>query len=68
MTWSVTSEKNQNIIHLDKLILQWDFKLGHIGISTVQWIGRQGCLRNMGEKTGSNNIKITKCEACQYSK
>ena len=47
-TGCVTSEKNQNPNHLEKLLLQLHFKLGHTGYSTVQWIGRQGWMGKLG--------------------
>ena len=66
MAVRVISEKNQNLIHLENILLQWHFKLGNTIFSTVQWIGRQGCLGNMGEKMGNKNFMITKFSACQY--
>ena len=66
MTGCVTSEKNHNLTHVEKLLLQCHFKLRHTGFFTDQWTGRQGCLENMGDNMGSNNVRITKCEACQY--
>jgi len=39
MTGCVTDELNQNITSLQKLLLQWHFKLGHIGFAVIKWIG-----------------------------
>ena len=36
MTGCVTSDKNNNINHLENLILQWRFKLGHTSFYTVK--------------------------------
>ena len=66
MIGCVTSEKNQNLAHFDKLLLHCNFKLRRTGFSTVDWIGSQGWMRKMGDRTASKNFKITKCEACQY--
>jgi hypothetical protein len=30
----VTDEQNQNLTNLQKIVLQWHFKLGHIGFQT----------------------------------
>ena len=68
MTGCVTSEKNQNLTHLENILLQWNFKLGHTGLCKFQWIGRHGCLGNLGEKMGSYNVKITKCADFHYGK
>ena len=68
MTLFVTSEENQNFIHLDNLLLQWDFKTGHTSLYIVHWIGRQGCLVNMRENMGSNNVNIPYCGYLQYGK
>ena len=57
----VTSEKYQNLTHLD-LLLQWNFKLGSSGFSIVQFIVRQGSLGNLRDNMGSHNVNITKCE------
>jgi hypothetical protein len=35
----VTDERNQNLTNLQKTLLQWHFKLGHVGFQTLQWIG-----------------------------
>ena len=68
MTRCVTSEKKQNLTHLEKLLLQWCFKLGHTGFSIVQWIGSQVWLGNMGYKIGNHNVKIIKYAAFHYGK
>ena len=68
ITGFVTSERNQNLTHLEKLLLRCYFKLGHTGLSTVHWVLRKGCLGNMGEKMGSNNFKIPKCSDFHYGK
>ena len=66
MKGCITSEKYQNLTHLEKILLQWDFKPGNNGFYTVHWIVRQGWMGNPGENMGSNNVKITKCAAFQY--
>jgi hypothetical protein len=37
-TVCVTDEKNQNLTNLQKVLLQWHFKLGHVGFQMLQWI------------------------------
>ena len=64
----VTDERNQNLTSLKKKLLQWHFKLGHVGFQNLQWIGRQGWLGPIGEKMGSTTVDAPKCAACQFGK
>ena len=64
----VTDEQNQNLTSLQKKLLQWHFKLGHVGFQNLQWIGRQGWLGPIGEKMGSTTVDAPKCAACQFGK
>ena len=64
----VTDERNQNLTSLQKKLLQWHFKLGHVGFQNLQWIGRQGWLGPIGEKMGSATVDAPKCAACQFGK
>jgi hypothetical protein len=64
----VTDERNQNLTTLQKLLLQWHFKLGHLGFGAVQWIGRQGWPGKSGEKMGKTSVSAPKCAACQFGK
>ena len=64
MILCVTSEKSQNLTHLD-LLLQCNFKLGSDGFLIVQFILRQGWMGKLGENMGSHNVNITKCEEFQ---
>ena len=57
-----------NPTHSDKLLLQWYFKLGHNGFSTVQCIVCQIWMGKMVENMGGNNFRISKCAAFQYWK
>ena len=66
MTGCITIENNQNLTHLERFLLQWDFKIGHTGFSKVQWIVRQGWMGKMGENMGGNNVNILKFKAFQY--
>ena len=68
MTGCVTDELNQNITNLSKLLLQWHFKLGHIGFTVVKWIGRQGYLGKTGEKFAVASVGIPKCAASLFGK
>ena len=46
----VTDALNQNLTSLQKVMLQWHYKIGHIGFQHLQWIGRQGWLGKMGAR------------------
>ena len=64
----VTQEVNQNLNTQQKLLLCYHFKLGHLGFSVVQWLGRQGWLGSQGIKMGHANLSAPKCAACLYGK
>ena len=38
----VTNEANQNLTPSQKELLQWNFRLGHIGLQHFQWLIRTG--------------------------
>lgn len=64
----VTDERNQNLTNLQKTLLQWHFKLGHVGFQNLQWIGRMGWLGPRGEKMGATSVEAPICGSCQYGK
>ena len=64
----VTDERNQNLTNLQKTLLQWHWKLGHLGFQNVQWIGRMGWLGSLGEKMGATSVDAPVCGSCQYGK
>ncbi len=68
MTSCVTEEVNQNLTTLQKLMLQWHFKLGHVGFQRLQWIARQGWLGKLAEKFGVSSVTPPKCAACQFGR
>ena len=64
----VSDELNQNLTHLQKLLLQWHFRLGHIGFQWLQWVARQGFLGPQAERAGTRKVDAPKCAACQFGK
>ena len=52
----VSDETNQNLSNLQKLLLKWHWKLGHLGFQHLQWIGRQGWLGKVGERFGQTAV------------
>ena len=64
----MTVEVNQNLTAVQKLLLHWHFRLGHIAFRMVQWLGWQGWLGPHGNKVGSSSLEAPKCAACQFSK
>ena len=68
LTGCVSDEVNQNLIYLQKVMLQWHYKLGHVGFSTIKWMGRHGWLGKIGEKMGSDRVQcsIIKCAAYSF--
>lgn len=65
---SVTDEVNQNLSVLQKHLLKWHNKLGHLYMQHVQWLGRKGLLDTHGSKWGSTKVIIPKCSACLLGK
>jgi hypothetical protein len=64
----VSDETNQNLSNLQKLLLKWHWKLGHLGFQHLQWIGRQGWLGKVGERFGQTAVHPPKCGSCQFGK
>ena len=72
---STTHQTNFNLSEPQKEILQWHYRLGHIGMRTVQFILRTGALTGSkaserlhyraGKLIGEN---LPKCAACQFGK
>jgi len=62
----VSDERNQNLSHKAKTLLQWHFRLGHVGFQRLKWIGRQGWLGGVGERFGLSSVEAPKCAACQF--
>ena len=67
----VSGEANQNITHLQKLLLRCHFRVGHLGFQQLQWIGRQGwmgSLGSLGAKWGHSTVYPPKCASCLFGK
>ena len=64
----LTDETNQNLTEPQKTLLRWHYRLGHLGMKTVQWIARQGWLDSLGHKWGSTTVKAPRCTACLFGK
>jgi hypothetical protein len=61
-------------VKLIKTSLSWrrscfnGIKLGHVGFSTIKWLGKQGIPGKLGERIGQHQVKIPKCATCQLGK
>jgi hypothetical protein len=64
----VTAEGNQNLTYLQKVLLQWHIRLGHVGFGAIKWAARNGWLGSPSQKVGSDSVKLPKCAACSYGK
>ena len=72
---TTTHNNNFNLSEPQKEILRWHYRLGHIGLRTVQFILRTGALAGLqanerlhyraGKLIGNN---LPKCAACQFRK
>ena len=64
----VTNEANQNLIHTQKELLGWHFRLGHIGFQHVKWLIRIGRLKVHGNSKAVANCERPKFSACEFGK
>ena len=64
----ITDEHNQNLTNLQKLLLQWHWRLGHLGFQQLQWIASQGWLGQKAESLGHSSVTPPKCSSCQFGK
>ena len=62
----VTNKANQNLTPSQKELLQWHFRLGHIGFQHVQWLIRTGRLKVQGNPKAVANCEGPKCAACEF--
>ena len=51
-----------------KELIQWHFRLGHIGFQQVQWLIRTGYLKVQGNYKAVANCERPKCAACEFGK
>ena len=70
---SLTTANNINLTELEKELIRWHQRLGHISTKKVQWLMHQGLLSNSERtrKLHQATGKITHgpmCTACQYAK
>ena len=68
MNGCVTDAGNQNLTAKQKLLLRYHYRLGHMAMNLVRWMGRQGWLGKQGELMGTGNLEHPKCAACLYGK
>ena len=70
-----TSRKNKNLNEPKKELLWWHYRLGHIGLRTVQFLFRTGALattqamRRLHERAANvTPAEMPRCAACQFGK
>ena len=63
----VTDETNQNLTAAQRVLFRFHFKLGHLGMSAVQWLHPHGKLGVLGESL-AKNISHPNCAKCQFGK
>ena len=68
MTSCVTAETNQNLTFLQRTLLRWHHRLGHLGFSQVKKIGSMGILGTLGQRFAGVKVTAPKCASCQYGK
>ena len=63
----VTDSHNRNLTNAQKELLQWHFRLGHVGFKHLQWMIRAGRLHVANAKA-VGNCPVPKCAACEFGK
>ena len=64
----LTDSGNENLTPLQKLLLLWHNKWGHLGFQGTKWIGRCGIVGPLGVKMGSTKFIPPRCGSCQLGK
>jgi len=70
---SLTEGANFNLSDPEKELLRWHYRLGHVALTKVQWMFRQGYLGNTERErrlqgAASKLASCPMCTACQYAK
>ena len=72
---TATHSENHNLPEPHKELLRWHYRLGHIGLRTVQFLMRSGALATSQSKQSLHTqaVKIPvhdlpKCAACQFGR
>ena len=64
----VTNEANQNLNLPHKELLQWHFRLVHIGFQHVKWLICAGNMKVKVNPKAVANCEGPKCVACDFGK
>lgn len=60
----IDSDTNSNLTGTQKQLLQFHFRLGHLGFKQLQWLLCQGIHGAVGIQCGSTTVEAPKCQAC----
>ena len=63
---SVVTPENSNLSPLQKLLLKYHYKMGHLGFQHLKWLGRIGLFKVDGEYFSHPQVTPPKCTACLY--
>ena len=63
---SVVHPENSNLSPLQKLLLKYHYKMGHLGFQHLKWLGRIGLFKVDGEQFSHPQVTPPKCTACLY--
>ena len=64
----LTDSGNNNLTSLQKLLLLWHTKWGHLAFQRTQWLGRCVIVGPLGVKMGSTKVIPPKCGSYQLGK
>ena len=64
----LTDSGNENLTCLQKLLLLWHIKWGHLGFQHNQWLGRCGIVGSLGVNMGSTKVIPPRCRSYQLGK
>ena len=65
----VTAKNNQNITAAQRTLLEWHYRLGHVGMQQLQWMIRSSRLTVQNpQAVGKSTMKLPICASCQFGK
>ena len=67
VAWTTDEQKN-NLTYIQKHLLKWYCRIGHLGLQHIQWIVRKLWLGKFSTKFDRTTIIPTRCASYLYGK